>query len=130
MNFLLDTNIIVEILRGNYEVQQRTYGIGLQKCFISEYTMAELYTGANKSNSQTAFQQLETIEQLFRIIPFGKSFKKYGEIRAKSEQSGIRMDDMDLLIASVAIEHKLTLVTHNQKHFQNIPELKLADFIK
>jgi tRNA(fMet)-specific endonuclease VapC len=36
---------------------------------------------------------------------------------------------MDLLIASVALVHDLTLVTHNTADYQNIPGLRLDDWL-
>ncbi|MFL5341570.1 MAG: PIN domain-containing protein [Gemmataceae bacterium] len=35
----------------------------------------------------------------------------------------------DLMIAAVALEHNLTLVTHNTADFQNIPGLRLDDWL-
>jgi predicted nucleic acid-binding protein len=35
----------------------------------------------------------------------------------------------DLMIASVALVHDLTLVTHNTKDFRHIPGLRLEDWI-
>jgi len=35
----------------------------------------------------------------------------------------------DLLIASVALAHDLTLVTHNSADFPNIPNLRLEDWL-
>ncbi len=43
---------------------------------------------------------------------------------------GTPLDDMDLLIAGIAIENDMTLVTHNMKHFSRIPGLKLQDWIE
>jgi tRNA(fMet)-specific endonuclease VapC len=39
------------------------------------------------------------------------------------------MDNMDLLIGVTALEYDLTLVTHNTRHFQNIPNLRLEDWL-
>lgn len=36
----------------------------------------------------------------------------------------------DLMIASAAIVHDLTLVTHNTSDYQNIPKLRLADWLR
>ncbi|MBO4475691.1 MAG: type II toxin-antitoxin system VapC family toxin [Bacteroidales bacterium] len=38
---------------------------------------------------------------------------------------GKKLDNMDLLIASIAIDNKLTLVTGNRRHYERIPGLKL-----
>jgi predicted nucleic acid-binding protein len=36
---------------------------------------------------------------------------------------------MDLLIAATALVYDLTLVTHNTRHFQGIPDLRLEDWL-
>jgi predicted nucleic acid-binding protein len=36
---------------------------------------------------------------------------------------------MDLLIASTALIHGLTLVTHNLAHFVNVPGLTIVDWL-
>jgi predicted nucleic acid-binding protein len=38
------------------------------------------------------------------------------------------MDDFDLIIASCALAHNLTLVTNNMKHFERVEGLKLANW--
>lgn len=129
MKFLLDTNVIVEILRGNYEVQQRTYGIGLQNCCISSLTMAELYAGAYKSGKPAAFDQLKVIEEMFPILPFKDSYRTFGRLRNETDGIGRHIDDIDLLIASIALDNDLVLATHNLKHFADIPGLELADSV-
>jgi tRNA(fMet)-specific endonuclease VapC len=49
--------------------------------------------------------------------------KKSAEIYATLRQSGTTVDDIDLLIAGIAIEYGYTLVTNNDKHFRRIPGL-------
>lgn len=43
---------------------------------------------------------------------------------------GIRIEDMDLLIAATPIYNELTLVTNNTKHFENVPNLKIENWKK
>ena len=38
------------------------------------------------------------------------------------------VDDIDLLIAGVAMANNLVLITHNQKHFGKVQGLELADW--
>ncbi len=35
----------------------------------------------------------------------------------------------DLMIASVALVHDLTLVTHNTTDFRNVPDLRIEDWL-
>ena len=45
------------------------------------------------------------------------------------ERQGSPLVDLDLQIASIALENDLPLVTHNQRHFSKIKELQLLDWI-
>ena len=52
----------------------------------------------------------------------------FGEIKAGLQKSGHTIDDMDLLIAATAIAQNMVLVTHNTKHFEHIPGIRLVDW--
>jgi tRNA(fMet)-specific endonuclease VapC len=69
------------------------------------------------------------LEQSIEIIPVGlESTEIFGLLKAQLEFEGNRLDDFDLIIASCALSHNLTLVTNNIKHFQRIDGLKLANW--
>jgi tRNA(fMet)-specific endonuclease VapC len=55
--------------------------------------------------------------------------ERFGEVRGTLLQKGITVSRMDLLIASVAMVHDLTLVTHNTADYQSIPGLRLDDWL-
>jgi tRNA(fMet)-specific endonuclease VapC len=44
-------------------------------------------------------------------------------------QQGIIVPETDLMIASVARHHNLTLVTNNTADFQSVPGLRLDDWL-
>jgi tRNA(fMet)-specific endonuclease VapC len=48
----------------------------------------------------------------------------YADLRAK----GTPADDIDLLIAGIALANNLILVTHNVKHFDRIEGLEVTDW--
>lgn len=47
--YLLDTNICIYLLKKRFDVESRIGHVGIQNCFISEITLAELYYGASNS---------------------------------------------------------------------------------
>lgn len=49
-------------------------------------------------------------------------------LKPKFKKTGRIIDDMDLLIASTAIAENMILVTHNTKHFEKIPNLRIQDW--
>lgn len=127
MAYLIDTDIIIYSLKGNEKVNSwmlRNQNIPKQMSVIS---YGELMYGARKSahpekNSATVIR----ISELFTPIDINKGIiEVFGELKAKLEKQGNRIDDMDLLIASTAIYMNMILVTNNKKHFSRIPDLVL-----
>lgn len=127
-SFLLDTNVIIEVLRGNNDIIDKIESVGQENCYISEITIAELLYGAVRGNKQKNFLDVERIEQEFTVLPIRPAFKLYAEIRNILRQNGTPIDHMDLFVASVAMKHGMTLVSHNTKHFVRIQGLKLVDW--
>jgi tRNA(fMet)-specific endonuclease VapC len=52
------------------------------------------------------------------------SAKISGNIYASLRQQGITIGTSDLLIAGIALENDLTLITNNEKHYSSIPGTK------
>lgn len=127
MNYLLDTDIIVNQLRGKERIQE-TY---IQKgAFVSIITYAELLYGAHKSNQKE--KSLQIIHGFIKefgidILSITQEIAHtYARIKSDLEHEGKRLDDFDLLIAATAVAHSLILATKNVRHFQRIPQLNLA----
>jgi tRNA(fMet)-specific endonuclease VapC len=55
--------------------------------------------------------------------------EQFGKVRGGLLQQGISVNSVDLMIASVALVHNLTLVTHNTADFVNIPGIRLEDWL-
>ena len=55
--------------------------------------------------------------------------EEFGKVKGGLGQKGLSVSDMDMLIATVALVHNLTLVTHNTADFQNVPGLRLEDWL-
>lgn len=41
-SYLLDTNVCVELLRGNANIAQAINNVGIENCYLSELTVAKL----------------------------------------------------------------------------------------
>lgn len=126
--YLLDTTACIALIRRKEEVASQILHVGEKNCFVSEITIAELYYGACKSGKASHLRDVQLISELFETIPIFPSLRTYGEIKSALEREGNRIDDFDLLIGATALFNSMTLVTHNTKHFQRIPQLDIADW--
>ena len=128
--FLLDTDTIIYNMKGNVDVQNNLRRHINDSISISVITLMELYYGARKSQKVAInLAKIKTLEQSIETIPVGlESTEIFGLLKAQPEIEGNRLDDFDLIIASCAMAHNLTLVTNNTKHFQRIDGLKLANW--
>ncbi|MBI5893407.1 MAG: type II toxin-antitoxin system VapC family toxin [Deltaproteobacteria bacterium] len=50
------------------------------------------------------------------------------DLYARLRKTGQMLDDIDILIAGVAIANNLVFATRNKNHFERIKELKIADW--
>jgi tRNA(fMet)-specific endonuclease VapC len=131
MNFLLDTNICSAHLKRPAGLMHRFVQHAGGLC-ISTIVLGELYTWAyNRKNWAEAIQRIE--DDLLAdviVLDFDSACAlEFGRVRAELLQAGMSVSRLDLLIASVALVHNLTLVTNNTADFQNIPNLRLEDWL-
>lgn len=99
---------------------------------ISLITYAELVFGAKRSqNEQKNMIKVNHIRDIYPIEELNEGVMEvFADIKAKMFDKGIRIEDMDLLIAATAIYNELTLVTNNTKHFEDVPNLKIENWKK
>lgn len=127
---ILDSDHCIAILRGKLDLRTKTSpDEGLATTTIS---VGELTHGAHRSQQIAEnLARLDVLLAALTVLPFDESAaRRFGSIKAGLENTGIPLHDLDLQIASIAIEHKLPLLTHNQKHFSRIENLILKDWIE
>ncbi len=128
MKYLLDTNVLISMFKNQHGVREKILEIGFGNCVVSELTLAELYVGMYKGGDERQRKEIEFVKNHFLILSVGPSVETYGCIRAELELKGQKIDTMDCLIGSTALFYNLIIVTHNRKHFERIPNIKLEDW--
>jgi tRNA(fMet)-specific endonuclease VapC len=130
MNFLLDTDTCSAHMRRPAKLAHRFIQYTGQSA-ISTVTLAELFAGAYKHSQTTRLLALiAELRQEVQIIDFDAACaEQFGQVRGTLLQKGLSVPTADLMIASAALVHNLTLVTHNTADFQNIPGLRLDDWL-
>lgn len=131
VKYLLDTNIIIDHLRGRSLIGEKIIENG---CAVSVITLAELLYGAHKSDDpqKSLFATYDLLDSFrFKIEGITEEVAgEFGKMKAGLEKSGKRLEDFDLLIAAIAKVSGLILVTNNLKHFERIEGLQLYEFKK
>ena len=118
---LLDTNILIEILKGN-SVTLKTIGQLDEPPAISTITAMELLYGA--LNKQELLQ-LEKFLSRFEHLPLNEDISGIAFKLIRSYAKSHTLDIPDSLIAATTLHHKAALFTYNVKDFKFIPGLEL-----
>lgn len=127
--YLLDTNICIYFLKGLYRLDEKIQKAGIENCFLSEITIAELKFGAE--NSENKIKNKKTVQDFqnnFTILPIFTSLNLYASEKARLRKKGQIIDDFDLLIGTTAASNNLVLVTKNVSDFIRIHGLEIEDW--
>jgi tRNA(fMet)-specific endonuclease VapC len=130
--YFLDSDILVGFLRSNKDAMIKIKSLldRNSELFTSSINLHELIKGANLSNNPA--NNTEKVEELMRtivVLPFDRKCAEIsGKLSAGKKIRSKPIGQNDLLIASVAINYNLKLVTRNKKHFDSIPGLNLEEW--
>ena len=120
---LCDTNVIIEILKGNKRTINFIESIGLENIAISSVTVMELYFGAlNKRELNKIKKHLQALNIVHFDTDISESAIKLIERFSKSH--GLQIPDA--IIAATAMTSKIKLFTFNLKDFKYIDGLKVT----
>ena len=133
MLYMLDTNIVSYYLRRSSPTLEERVNDGLKHraVAISVITRAELRYGQKGMTPEDRRRAL--IDSFLLRLPNVEwsidAADHYGALKHTLRTQGTPIGDMDTLIAAHALAEKLTLITHNTRHFENVPGLKLEDWM-
>ena len=150
MTYLLDTNIVVFMVRGlkvrqnpntqqreRHRIASRILGRAQKQkaagheVALSAITVAELEFGAwNSGDYQTELDATRRAITPFLQLPFDAEdcAAHYGVIRHRLESSGKPIGSLDMLIAAQALALGATLITNDTTEFARVPGLRCEDW--
>ena len=113
-------------------MEQKLRGLNREDIALSSITMAELHYGAAHSkNRESNIKKVRIFCSSLTLCPFEEHAAEiFGEIKEILASERKMIGVMDLLIASIALAKKATLVTHNTREFSRIPTLKIEDWFE
>ena len=131
LRYLLDTNIVIYVLKRRPVEVLSTFNINASRMAISSVTLAELLHGAEKSSRVS--ENLAAIEDFctrLEVLPYGpKAAQHYGAIRAALEKLGQAIGVNDMHIAAHARSEGLVLVTNNMGEFARVPAMEAENWV-
>jgi tRNA(fMet)-specific endonuclease VapC len=130
MSFLLDTDICSAQLRGRRKLFSKFVQHSGQ-LHVSAVAAGELYSWVLQSKAPPG--RLQLLQRFLRdvtLLPIDHEVAhRFGVLRAGLLDRGQPRMSTDLFIAATALVHGLTLVTHNARHFKNVPGLAVEDWL-
>lgn len=126
-SYLVDTDWVIDHFNRVGAVTQRLQELQRQGLAVSIISVAELWEGVHFSkNPERSQATLEEFPSGVVVLGIDDEIcKRFGQMRGSLRGQGKIVGDFDLLIASSALRHNLTLLTNNRRHFEGIEGLRM-----
>ncbi len=130
---LVDTDILSMYFRGNEQVVENVeqYIAEFGKVSLSIITYYEVVSGLSFRDAKKqlasflAFAEKHTV-----LLLTEEAATMAANLYAALRKQGQPIDDIDLLIAGIALFNGLVLSTNNEKHFERIEALEVVNWSK
>ena len=128
MRFLLDTNAVAALLRGNTEMVRRVRHYGPHDFGLPAVVAHEHYFGIFRSR-RTAENRARFDALQFEVVSFDREdARQAAAIRAELAASGSPIGPYDALIAGQAKSRDLTLISRNVGEFSRVSGLQIENW--
>jgi tRNA(fMet)-specific endonuclease VapC len=137
--YLLDTDTLTHLYSGNSNVTNRLKSVTDVEVGITIVTKVEILrgridyllkadNGSNLLKAQELFFRTERLLGELLIVPMNQvAVTEFDRLRVVSKFN--KIGRADLLISSITLAHRATLVTRNLRHFKQIPGLRLENWV-
>lgn len=120
IDLVLDTSIVIELLRQNHETIQWYGLLGKQRAAITPIVWFETLEGARNKIEQA---QIVRFLKRFYIEHTSRDDHQWAMLQYGRYQLSHGVEWADVLIASVAVRLNVPLYTLNIKHYAALPQL-------
>jgi len=131
MTYALDTNTIINYLRGDPNVRHRFRDLQIQgnDFIIPKVADYEIRRGFRIRSAPSKRAAYEILTEELNILELDTAvWEKAEEIYAELYKKHYTVGEMDILIAASCLVNDYTLVTTNIKDFENIDGLDIIDW--
>jgi tRNA(fMet)-specific endonuclease VapC len=133
MRYVLDTNIVSELMKGNQRALTRLRAAGRTEVAIPQPVIAEIAYGLERLPRSKRRTQLEQRFDLLRSeLPrcqwTDTVSEHFGACKARLERKRQRIEDFDVAIGAHALADGATLVTADRGDMLRFADLKVEDW--
>lgn len=126
--YLADTDWVIEYLNKNPQIRERLGAYREEGVCVSAISVGELIDGAQgAANPNQGLDRLrDFLAGVDSILPvMTETAEFFGRERHRLRQSGFTIGDLDLFIAATCLQHDLTPLTNNRRHFEMVEGLRI-----
>ncbi len=129
--YLIDTDILIHLLRGKPAVLRAVAAHADDFKALSAVSFGELIYGCHKSDRPAEnIAKVYHLAANFPTIQISETImERFGFLKADMVKRGQKLEDFDLVIAATALHLDYTLVTGNVRHFERIPGLRVENWM-
>jgi tRNA(fMet)-specific endonuclease VapC len=130
--YMLDTNAVSAVMRGNPLMDERLLQLDPADWCISAVTHSEICYGlALRPEATTLIRAADAFLAVATTLAWDSAAAAgHGRLRAQLRQAGTPIGDFDEMIAAHALSVGAVLVTDNERHFRRIPGLPVENWIR
>ena len=133
MKYVLDTNVLSALMKGQDVAVERLLATSRREVALPEPVAAEIAYGISRLAPSRKRAQLEARFALFRnellVVPWTADVSNhFGRVKAALEKRGTLIEDFDIAIAAHALAYGAILASANGKHLRRIPGLDVEDW--
>jgi tRNA(fMet)-specific endonuclease VapC len=133
VKYVLDTNAVSALMKGDANVVQRLKRVPRADVSIPQPVIAEVAYGvarlARSKKREALLSRFDLLRsELGRAVWSDDVSDAFGAIKAELERRGERIEDFDAAVAAHAVAHGSVLVTANVRHMARVPGVEIEDW--
>jgi tRNA(fMet)-specific endonuclease VapC len=95
----------------------------------SSIVVGELELGVARRRSRKLRRELDALYSGLEVLPYDvEAARRYGRLAAALLDEGAPIGVEDAMLAAHALSRGLVIVTHNRRHFDRVPGLRVDDW--
>lgn len=133
MKYVLDTNTVSFVMRGDANVSRRLRSHSRADIVMPQPVVAEIEYGLARlprsARKKRLIERFEIVRDQVRRVAWSDEVSRwFGSAKSDLESRGVRLEDFDVAVAAHALALEATLVSDNVAQMKRIASLRLENW--